>query len=111
RRDALHGARAALEHLEPLVLHAGSVRLLSANPRLVTGWIRSATTTPTAEAAALIQNAVVKAGSAGTEVPGIVFAMRIVAPTWPPMTPPTARMTGFIPVAPPVSVGGTDAQS
>src|SRR4029450_4364774 len=106
RRDALHGARAALEHLEPLVFHAGSVRLLSATPRLVTGVIRSATTTATAEAAALIQNAVVNADSAGTEVPGLVLAARMAAPPVPAITAPP---TVFIPVPAPVSVGRTDS--
>jgi len=40
-------------------------------------------------------------------VPGIVLAVRIAAPSWPPMTPPIVRMTVFMPVAIPVSVGRT----
>ena len=41
-------------------------------------------------------------------MPAIVSAVRIAAPTWPPITPPIVRMTVFIPVATPVSVGRTE---
>ena len=43
----------------------------------------------------------------GTDVPPTVYAVRSAAPTWPPITPPTVRMTVFIPVATPVSSGRT----
>src|SRR5215207_10017320 len=58
-------------------------------------------------AAALIQNAVVNAASCGMPSGSIVSAVKIAAPTCPPMTPPIVRMTVFIPVATPVSVGRT----
>ena len=77
--DALHGARAALEHVEPLVLHTGRIRVLVA-ARRVTGVIRIATPTATSDAPALTQNAVVNADSAGTLESPIVRAVRIAAP-------------------------------
>ena len=80
-RDPLHRAGAALEHLQPLVLHGGAIWVLrAARRRRRTGVTRSATPTASADATALIQNAVVKADSAGTGVSPTVLAVRIAAP-------------------------------
>jgi hypothetical protein len=47
------------------------------------------------------------ADSAGIVDRPIVSAASNAATTWPPMTPPIVRITVFIPVATPVSVGRT----
>ena len=70
-----------------------------------------ASSAPMTATAALTQNAVTYADSAGTWVRPIVSAVTIAAPTWPPITEPIVRITVFMLCSTLAAAGGIMAAS